>query len=55
MKKMQLKDLNVKSFITTAQVKGGEFPDFGTIPTPGTCGTIITFDVADYSCERRCL
>ncbi len=51
MKKMQLKDLNVKSFIT-AKVKGGEYPDFRTLfPTCDSNLCTITFD---GSCDPVC-
>ncbi|MDJ0842241.1 MAG: pinensin family lanthipeptide [Acidobacteriota bacterium] len=55
MKKMQLKDLNVKSFMTTAKVKGGElFPDWRTILSCNTC-VIYTRDAAENTCDPRCL
>ncbi len=52
MKKMQLKDLNVKSFIT-AKVKGGELPYWHTL-FPTCDSNLICTITFDGSCDPVC-
>ncbi len=51
MKKMQLKGLNLESFVTTAKVKGGEFPNYYTLLT---CDSTICTITNDRTCDIQC-